>query len=233
MKPLALRVPHHVGWVGSPWAGGEEGGSLGGRGHRVVVGGGVRWGVVVVTLPGPGPHVVTMSSHVTVWSHGVGPAVTSSLHLMSISVSVTVLLHRRHGHLVSHGNDGVVGLMRGACLMRGTSLVRGARLMRWTPLVRWTRLMWRTRLVRGSHARPGHHDASRHGAGWVAGVAVLVHHDVAGRSGVGSMSVSHRGVVRLAGPRKVRVRAPSTGGHSHGDLGHLHVSKASQPGGLR
>jgi len=81
-------------------------------------------------------------------------------------------------------------------------------------------------------------------------MAVLVHHDVAGRVGVGamiSMSVSPRGVVRtlvtcrgvvrslvacrgvVRGSLQVRTVAPSGGGHSHGDLGHLHVSRASQP----
>lgn len=153
-------MPHHIGWVGSRWAGGEEGGSLWRWGHGVVVGGGVRWGVVVIALPCPGPHVVTMSSHVTVRSHGVGPAVTSSLHLMSIGVTVTVLLHRRHRHLVCHGNYGVVGLVRGSCLMRRSCLMRWTCLMwrtclmRRPRLMRWTSLMGRPRLVRGPHARP-------------------------------------------------------------------------------
>jgi len=43
------------------------------------------------------------------------------------------------------------------------------------------------------------------------------------------MSVSYRGVVgalRQVGWGGV---AATTGGHSHGDLGHLHVSRASQP----
>merc|ERR1719469_559746 len=74
------------------------------------------------------------------------------------------------------------------------------------------------------HPRPRNHHSSRNRAG---GVSVLVHHHVAGRVGVGTMvcmSVSRGGVVRsvrLAGSLQVRTVAPSSGGHSHGDLSHL------------
>merc|ERR1719319_245669 len=145
--------------------------------------------------------MVTMTSHMTVRSHRMGTTVTSSLHLMSISVCVTVLLllHGGHRDLMCHRYDWVVDLVRGVC----------------------------------PHARSRHHHSSRNRAGGsMVTMAVLVHHDVAGRVGVGamiSMSVSPRGVVRslvacrgvVRGSLQVRTVAPSGGGHSHGDLGHL------------
>lgn len=108
-------MPHHVGGMGSRWAGGEEVGSLRGWGDRVVV----RGRVVVVTLPTNTytPHMVTMTSHMTVRSHRMGTTVTSSLHLMSIGVCVTVLLllHGGHRDLMCHRYDWVVDLVRGVC----------------------------------------------------------------------------------------------------------------------